>query len=217
MAGNGAGRGSWQARADDEDRGEPDRRGADRRGADRGGAGRGAGGPHRGARGNSNRGATGAASRGHVHFDDQYVEMRACNECGEVGYLRRNCPSLPDDGPRLGYTIFASRAALRDPAIRRNTVILDNGASTSRFANRRLTRYIRSDDSVQNITAFGGQVIACGESGMLPGFFRIGLNVECNGNVLALTDIERVATVKYLQNDRFIVTTHSPRSALRLC
>ena len=114
---------------------------------------------------------------------------------------------MADDGPRLGYTIFAIRAAPRDPAIRRNTVILDNGANTSRFANRRLTRYIRPDDSVGDITAFGGQVIACGESGMLPGFLRIGLNIEFDGNVLALTDIERTATVKYLQNNRYIVTT----------
>ena len=49
-------------------------------------------------------------------------------------------------------------------------------------------------------------MITCAESGMFPGFFRVGLNAEFNGNILALTDVERVAAVSYIANDRFTLT-----------
>ena len=82
--------------------------------------------------------------------DRQYVETRNCNECGEQGHLRRDCPTL-DEEPRYGYTVFDDELAdepVDEPLYGytvfsiRAAVILDTGANTSRFANRRLTRYI---------------------------------------------------------------------------
>ena len=193
-AGRGeAGRGAWHAWVDDEHHREANRQG------------RGAGGPHRGARGTNGRGAAGAGRGPHVHYEDEYVETRTCNECGEVGHLRRNCPTLADEGQRFGYTIFAMRCGV---TLGRTTVILDTAANASRFANRQLTRYIRRDDSLEDITAVGGQVIACEESGMLPGFFRVGISTEFGNNILSLSDVEAMARVEYRQNDRYIITTN---------
>ena len=150
-----------------------------------------------------------------------------CFVCNEVGHPARDCPNkhpaaaataAADVPPKktspaktkkategkLGYTIFA---ALRGKQIGRRTVILDSGANTSRFANRNLLRDVRADDTLDDVTAFGGQTIQCRESGLLPGYFRVGVNRRFHANVLSLHEVEATARVTYVQGDRYVVTT----------
>ena len=87
-------------------------RGAGARGAGPRGAARSAGARGAGARGPA---AHGAGSRGagsaqyHVRVEQPLADDRACFECGEVGHLRHNCPTLATGDTRYGYTMFSKR------------------------------------------------------------------------------------------------------------
>ena len=176
------------------------------------------------------RGVPAKAPRSHktvfAALEQPRIFSGRCFKCNEIGHPARACTNEPAaaassaphavaaDPPKkaspskakkvtVGYTIFA---ALRGKHIGRRTVILDSGANTSRFANRKLLRDVRVDNTLDEVTAFGGQKIQCQESGELPGYFRVGVNRRFHANVLSLHEVEAIAQVKYVQGDRYIVT-----------
>ena len=135
-----------------------------------------------------------------------YEHAPMCWYCEEEGHIQRYCPL------RINGYANVIVAAVKSGRLGRDTVILDSGASTSRFDDGHLLVDVRPDNTLPAVTAFGGRVVRAGESGHLPGFIRVGICRGCGVNALSLHELEQRFPVDYEQGVRYVV--HSDAGAV---
>ena len=129
----------------------------------------------------------------------EWEDHRRCWICEEVGHVQRHCPM------REGGYANCIVAAVKSGRLSVDAVILDSGASTSRFDNDHLLVDVETDNSLPPVTAFGGRVVRSTESGLLPGFIRVGICRGCGVNALSLHELEQLFVVEYQQGVSYTV------------
>ena len=133
-----------------------------------------------------------------------------CFGCGQRGHIKRNCPNkskgnqqqtvaitrtLPTDdddwgGPNsFGFQICnTSRRSKRTPSLHKNTVLLDNEASSSIFNNRRLLTDITEEPEPMHFSGIGGGIIAT-ETGRFGPYGRVWIAEDATANILSWSEM----------------------------
>ena len=141
-----------------------------------------------------------------------------CFQCHKKGHYARDCPSKDKanaskkgNRPIPRYTMALYTLGMDEgDHFHPNDVILDGGASTSRFANERLLvpNTLRENTGhIQPVIAVGGETF----HSIVSGFFRpmninIGVCPDFRVNILSLHEMESRAVIKYVQGRYFDIT-----------
>ena len=97
--------------------------------------------------------AIGAGEAAVANVGAAYENVPTCWYCGDEGHVQRHCPVRTN-----GYANVIV-AAVKSGRLGKDIVILDSGASTSRFDSGHLLVDVRPDNTLPAVTTFGGRVL----------------------------------------------------------